>query len=124
MQRRKARVSRWATEFLFVAGIYTTLLLIGWLVARWELAPALHTPSGQGQQTSSSMKGRTLETGRLIVLSPNHCQIGEFSNIRPNQFEVTETNCNQVVGATGNMPSDGGRGSRMETIGRYFRGQK
>jgi hypothetical protein len=125
MRKRKAPISDWASEFLVVAAIYGALFCLGWLVANSQFGSApVRAPSGHGEQAKGSTDGENFKTGKLLVFNPGHCQIGEFSNIRPEEFKITDAKCDHAVGAlVDSVSDDTGRESRIEMIRRYFRGR-
>jgi hypothetical protein len=123
MRKRKAPLR--ASEFPIVAGIYGALFYLGWLVANSQFWSApVRAPSEPGVQAKGTTDGGKFKTGKLLDFSPGHCQIGEFSNIRPEEFKITDAKCDRMIGAlVDSVPKDTGRESRIEMIGRSFRGQ-
>jgi hypothetical protein len=122
MRNSHSLMRKHASAYLVVAAVYGLIFSLGWLMAMVHFKPSEPLAARQGSLGQERGSG-SLRVGKLVVVGPEGCRYGEFSNIRDAAFEVTTADCDSALSSLGPAGTpEGHRVDRIEAIGRYFRG--
>ena len=93
-------------------------------MAMVHFRPSQSLEASQGSSGQERGPG-SLGVGKLVVVGPEGCHYGEFSNLRDAAFEVKTADCDRALRSLGPAGApEGHRVDRIEAIGKYFRGNR
>jgi hypothetical protein len=124
MRNPSALARKHATAYLLVFAVYALIFSVGCLMAMVQFSPPQPRPMSQGRSGEERGTGR-YAVGKLVLVGPEGCQYGEFSNRRADAFKVAAADCDRVLKTLDPKDEPGDqRVDRIEAIGRYFRGTR